>query len=187
MNIIGISAYYHDSAACLFQDGKLVFACEEEKFTGIKHDSSFPVNAIKYIKEHYTKDIDLVCYYENPKLRLKRAFKHNLRSVPRILWTNIKVWVKLKMLCKNTFFSEHHMSHLMYAYGTSPFTEATLMSVDGVGEEETLRIVEMIDGVAVPKLTIKYPHSLGLFYSAITAYLGFKPNEGEYKVMGLLS
>ena len=187
MNIIGISAYYHDSAACLFQDGKLVFACEEEKFTGIKHDSSFPINVINYIKEHYTKDIDLVCYYENPKLKLKRAFKHNLRSVPRILWTNIKLWVELKMLCKNTFFSEHHMSHLMYAYGTSPFTEATLMSVDGVGEEETLRIVEVTDGMPIPKFSVKYPHSLGLFYSAITAYLGFKPNEGEYKVMGLAS
>jgi carbamoyltransferase len=187
MNILGISAYYHDSAACLFQDGKLVFACEEEKFTGIKHDSSFPINAINYIKEHYTENIDLVCYYEKPLLKLKRAFKHNWLSIPRILWTNIKLWLKLKMLCKNTFFSEHHMSHLMYAYHSSPFTEATLMSVDGVGEEETLRIVETVDGVVVPKLTIKYPHSLGLFYSAITAYLGFKPNEGEYKVMGLAS
>jgi len=187
MNIIGISAYYHDSAACLFQDGKLVFACEEEKFTGIKHDSSFPTNTINYIKKHYTKDIDLVCYYENPKLKLKRAFKHNWLSVPRILWTSIKAYVKLKMLCKNTFFSEHHTSHLMYSYYSSPFKDATLMSVDGVGEEETLRIVEAKDGMVIPKLSIKYPHSLGLLYSAITAYLGFKPNEGEYKVMGLAS
>ena len=187
MNIIGISAYYHDSAACLFQDGKLVFACEEEKFTGIKHDSSFPTNTINYIKKHYTEDIDLVCYYENPKLKLKRAFKHNWLSIPRILWTSIKAYIKLKMLCKNTFFSEHHMSHLMYSYYSSPFKDATLMSVDGVGEEETLRIVEVKDGTVVPKFSVKYPHSLGLFYSAITAYLGFKPNEGEYKVMGLAS
>jgi len=187
MTIVGISAYYHDSAACLFQDGKLVFACEEEKFTGIKHDSSFPTNTINYIKEHYTKDIDLVCYYENPKLKLKRAFKHNWSSIPRILWTSIKVYVKVKMLCKNTFFSEHHMSHLMYSYYSSPFKEATLMSVDGVGEEETLRIVEVRNGAVVPKFSVKYPHSLGLLYSAITAYLGFKPNEGEYKVMGLAS
>lgn len=186
-NIIGISAYYHDSAACLFQDGKLVFACEEEKFTGIKHDSSFPINAIDYIKEHYADKIDLVCYYEKPYLKLLRAFKHNLRSVPRILWTNIKLWVKLKMLCKNTFFSEHHMSHLMYSYYSSPFREATLISVDGVGEEETLKIVEARDGEFKTKVSIKYPHSLGLLYSAITAYLGFKPNEGEYKVMGLAS
>lgn len=187
MNVLGVSAYYHDSAACLFQDGKLVFACEEEKFTGIKHDSSFPKNVIQYIKDNYTDKIDLVCYYEKPSLKLLRAFKHNWRSIPRILKTNIKLWIKLKMLCKNTFFSEHHMSHLMYAYCSSPFREATLMSVDGVGEEETLRIVEVTDGMVVPKLTIKYPHSLGLFYSAITAYLGFKPNEGEYKVMGLAS
>ncbi len=186
MNILGISAYYHDSAACLFQDGKLVFACEEEKFTGIKHDSSFPVNAINHIKKHYTENIDLVCYYEKPLLKLKRAFKHNWISIPRILWTNIKVWVKLKMLCKNTFFSEHHMSHLMYAYYSSPFREATLMSVDGVGEEETLRIVEATDGVVVPKLTIKYPHSLGLFYSAITAYLGFKPKTTISNTTGLV-
>ena len=75
MNVLGISAYYHDSSACLFQDGKLVFACEEEKFTGIKHDSSFPINAINYIKEHYTENIDLICYYEKPLLKLKRAFK----------------------------------------------------------------------------------------------------------------
>ena len=187
MNIIGISAYYHDSAACLFQNGKLVFACEEEKFTGIKHDSSFPVNVINFIKEHYTDQIDLVCYYEKPSLKLLRALKHNWRSIPRILYTNVKVWLKLKMLCKNTFFSEHHTSHLMYSYYSSPFTEATLMSIDGVGEEETLKIVEARDGEFKTKTVIKYPHSLGLLYSAITAYLGFKPNEGEYKVMGLAS
>ena len=187
MNILGISAYYHDSAACLFQDGKLIFACEEEKFTGVKHDSRFPIHVIDYIKEHYTDKIDLICYYEKPSLKLLRAFKHNPSSIPRILWTNIKLWVKLKKLCKKTFFSEHHMSHLMYSYHSSPFREATLMSIDGVGEEETLKVVEVTDGIVIEKETIKYPHSLGLLYSAITAYLGFKPNEGEYKVMGLAS
>lgn len=187
MNVLGISAYYHDSAACLFQDGKLVFACEEEKFTGIKHDSSFPESAIQYIKDNYTDKFDVVCYYEKPHLKLLRALKHNWTSVPRILWTGIKAWVKLKKLSNTVFFSEHHMSHLMYAYHSSPFADATLVSIDGVGEEETLRVVRMVNGEVVPELTVKYPHSLGLLYSAITAYLGFKPNEGEYKVMGLAS
>jgi carbamoyltransferase len=187
MNILGISAYYHDSAACLFQDGKLVFACEEEKFTGIKHDSSFPEHTIQYIKENYTDKFDIVCYYEKPYLKLLRALKHNWKSIPRILWTGIKVWFKLKKLSNTVFFSEHHMSHLMYAYHTSPFVDATLVSIDGVGEEETLRVVKMVNGEVIPELTVKYPHSLGLLYSAITAYLGFKPNEGEYKVMGLAS
>jgi carbamoyltransferase len=99
MNVLGISAYYHDSAACLFQDGKLVFACEEEKFTGIKHDSSFPDSAIKYIKENYTDKFDVVCYYEKPHLKLLRALKHNWKSVPKTLWTGIKAWFKLKRLC----------------------------------------------------------------------------------------
>lgn len=187
MNVLGISAYYHDSAACLFQDGKLVFACEEEKFTGIKHDSSFPKSVIQYIKDNYTDKFDVVCYYEKPYLKLLRALKHNWRSVPRILWTGIKAWVKLKKLSNTVFFSEHHTSHLMYAYYSSPFADATLVSIDGVGEEETLRVVKMIDGEPILQTAVKYPHSLGLLYSAITSYLGFKPNEGEYKVMGLAS
>jgi carbamoyltransferase len=187
MNVLGISAYYHDSAACLFQDGKLVFACEEEKFTGIKHDSSFPANVIQYIKDNYTDKFDVVCYYEKPHLKLLRALKHNWSSIPRTLWTGIKVWVKLKKLSNTVFFSEHHMSHLMYAYNSSPFADATLVSIDGVGEEETLKVVEVKDGEFTTKETVKYPHSLGLLYSAITAFLGFKPNEGEYKVMGLAS
>jgi carbamoyltransferase len=186
-NILGISAYYHDSSACLFQDGKLVFACEEEKFTGIKHDSSFPINAIDYIKKHYTDKFDLVCYYEKPSLKLLRAFKHNWKSIPRILCINIKLWFELKKISKNIFYSTHHDSHLMYSYYSSPFTDATLVSVDGVGEEETLKIVEAKNGEFTTQKTITYPHSLGLLYSAITAYLGFKPNEGEYKVMGLAS
>jgi carbamoyltransferase len=187
MNVLGISAYYHDSSACLFQDGKLVFACEEEKFTGIKHDSSFPKSVIQYIKDNYTDKFDVVCYYEKPHLKLLRALKHNWRSVPRTLWTGIKVWFKLKKLSDTVFFSEHHMSHLMYAYYSSPFTNATLISIDGVGEEETLKVVEVKNGEFKTKEAVKYPHSLGLLYSAITAFLGFKPNEGEYKVMGLAS
>jgi len=187
MHILGISAYYHDSAACLFKDGKLVYACEEEKFTGIKHDSSFPVNAIKYIFDHLVDKVDIVCYYEKPSLKLKRAFKHNIKSVPRILWTNIKLWFQLRKLGAEIRYSNHHNSHLAYAYYTSPFDEATVISIDGVGEEETICIAKADYGRIKKIKTTKYPHSLGLFYSAITAYLGFKPNEGEYKVMGLAS
>lgn len=186
-HILGISAYYHDSAACLFQDGNLLFACEEEKFTGIKHDSSFPINAINYILENYTDQIDLICYYEKPSLKLKRALKHNLRSVPRILWTNLKLYFKLKKICKNIFYSTHHMSHMAYAYYTSPFKEATVISVDGVGEEETIAVAKVTHNELTQVKSVTYPHSLGLLYSAITAFLGFKPNEGEYKVMGLAS
>jgi len=187
MNVLGISAYYHDSAACLFQDGELVFACEEEKFTGIKHDSSFPESAIQYIKDNYTDKFDVVCYYEKPHLKLLRALKHNWSSIPRILWMGVKAWVKLKKLSNTVLFSEHHTSHLMYAYYSSPFVDATLVSIDGVGEEETLKVVEVKNGEFKTKEVVKYPHSLGLLYSAITAFLGFKPNEGEYKVMGLAS
>ena len=187
MNILGISAYYHDSSACLFQKGKLVYACEEEKFTGIKHDSSFPINSINYILENYTDKIDLICYYENPKLKLKRALKHNIKSVPRILWTNVKLFFKLNKICRNIFYSTHHMSHMAYSYYTSPFNRATLVSVDGVGEEETICVAKAKNNTITQIESTKYPHSLGLLYSAITAYLGFKPNEGEYKVMGLAS
>lgn len=187
MNILGISAYYHDSSACLFQKGKLVYACEEEKFTGIKHDSSFPINSINYILENYTDKIDLICYYENPKLKLKRALKHNIKSVPRILWTNVKLFFKLNKICRNIFYSTHHMSHMAYSYYTSPFNHATLVSVDGVGEEETICVAKAKNNIITQIESTKYPHSLGLLYSAITAYLGFKPNEGEYKVMGLAS
>jgi len=186
MDILGISAYYHDSAACLFRDGKLIYACEEEKFTGIKHDSSFPVNSINYIFDHFTDKVDVVCYYEKPLLKLKRAFKHNIKSVPSILWTNIKLWFQLKSIKANSIhYSNHHDSHLAYAYYTSPFDEATVISIDGVGEEDTVCIAKAEHGKIKKIKTTQYPHSLGLFYSAITAFLGFKPNEGEYKVMGL--
>jgi carbamoyltransferase len=187
MDILGISAHYHDSSACLFRDGKLIYACEEEKFTGIKHDSSFPVNSIKYIFDHFTDKVDQVCYYEKPLLKLKRAFKHNIKSVPRILWTNIKLFFQLGQFNAPIHYSSHHDSHLAYSYYTSPFNDATVISIDGVGEEETICIAKAEHGKLKKIKSIKYPHSLGLFYSAITSFLGFKSNEGEYKVMGLAS
>jgi len=183
MYIIGVSAYYHDSSACLFKDDKLIFACEEEKFTGIKHDSSFPEKTIEYIFKHFNltkSDIEAVCYYENPKLRFKRK-----KSFLTSLSTNIKVWWNLRKISKNVHYTSHHMSHMAYSYLSSNFDKALIVSVDGVGETSTVSIGKGINGFIHNIKTIEYPDSLGLYYSAMTAFLGFKPNEGEYKVMGL--
>ena len=185
MNILGITAYYHDSSACYFKDGELIFACEEEKFTGIKHDNSFPKKTIQYIFKKYNlskSDIECVCYYENPKMRLKRN-KSFFKSIKNI----IKVWYNLKKISSNIHYTMHHISHMTYSYLSSNFDKATIVSIDGVGETQTLSIGYGLDGNVVQLETVEYPHSVGLFYSAMTAFLGFKPNEGEYKVMGLAS
>jgi carbamoyltransferase len=183
--IIGISAYYHDSSACLFEDDKLIFACEEEKFSGIKHDNSFPINVINYIFDNYNltkRNIECVCYYENPILRLKRK-KSFFKSIQNI----IKVWFNLKKISNKIHYTKHHLSHMMYSYLSSNFDKSVIVSVDGVGETETLSIGYGFNGKVIQIKTTEYPHSVGLFYSAMTAFLGFKPNEGEYKVMGLAS
>lgn len=183
--IIGITAYYHDSSACLFINGKLVFACEEEKFSGIKHDSSFPDKVVDYIFKTYqlTKnDIGCVCYYENPILRLGRW-----KSFFKSIGTSIKVNQKLSRISNRIHYTPHHISHMMYSYLSSKFEKAVVVSVDGVGEVDTVSIGFGKDDTVTQLASIKYPHSLGLFYSAMTAFLGFKPNEGEYKVMGLAS
>lgn len=183
--IIGVSAYYHDSSACLFIDNELVFACEEEKFSGIKHDNSFPDLTLKYIFDTYKltkKDIECVCYYENPILRLGR-----LKSFGKSLKNVVNVWKNLRKISNRIHYTEHHMSHMTYSYLSSNFEDATLVSIDGVGETDTLLIGHGKKGVVTPYQTVQYPHSMGLYYSAMTAFLGFKPNEGEYKVMGLAS
>jgi carbamoyltransferase len=199
--IIGISAFYHDSSACLFKNGKLMFACEEERFTGIKHDSSFPQNTIDYIYKKYKiskEDITAVCYYEEPKLKFKRVwdnFKTNFfkapiyvtKSLAKITSNKVKIHKLLKMVSDNVFYSEHHKSHLYYSVATSDFLESDVISIDGVGEIDTISYGLHKEKVIKYKSLVQYPHSLGLFYSAMTSYLGFKPNEGEYKVMGLAS
>jgi carbamoyltransferase len=199
--IIGISAYYHDSSVCLFRYGQLIFACEEEKFSGIKHDSSFPSKAIAYIAKKYKidkSDVEAVCYYEDPQLKLKRV-KENIR--PQIfnnlrysinsyikIKSNIKdIHKKLLELSSNVFYSTHHESHLYYSFYTSDFKDAMCVSIDGVGESDTIAYgLPTKRGIKYLPVA-HYPHSLGLFYSAMTAFLGFRPNEGEYKVMGLSS
>ena len=197
--IIGISAYYHDSSVCLFRNGELIFACEEEKFTGVKHDSSFPENGLAFIFKKFKikqQDIEAVCYYETPELKKKRVvdnikknfFKsplHSIKSYLRIIHNTKQVSKKLKEISDNVFYSTHHESHLYYSYYTSNFNDAVCLSIDGVGEIDTMSLgIVNHNGIEYCQLA-HYPHSLGLFYSAMTAYLGFKPNEGEYKVMGL--
>ena len=199
MYIIGISAFYHDSSVCLFRDNQLIFACEEEKFTGIKHDNSFPENALSYVFKHYKlneKNIQAVCYYEDPKLKYERVmnnintkwFKqplYCLKSFLKIKKNMNEIDEKLKKISTNVFYSTHHEAHLYYSFYTSSFDESICLSVDGVGEIDTLSMgIGTYHGIKYQTLA-RYPHSLGLYYSAMTSYLGFKPNEGEYKMMGL--
>ena len=185
MYVIGVSAYYHDSSACLFKNGHLIFACEEEKFTGIKHDSSFPHKTIEYIFKTYRltkKNIDCVCYYEDPKLRYNRK-----NGYLKTFLLNLKVKYNLSKISDKQYYTPHHLSHMMYSFASSKFPKATVISIDGVGETSTMSIGRGMHNNIEQLKTVEYPHSLGLFYSAMTAYLGFKPNEGEYKVMGLAS
>ena len=201
MYIIGISAFYHDSSVCLFRDNQLIFACEEEKFTGIKHDDSFPKMALEYIYKYYKitpKNLQAVCYYEDPQLKYKRVMKnikpqwfrnpfYSLKSYIKIKHNIKELDKRLKEICPTVFYSTHHESHQYYAHYTSHFEESTCLSVDGVGEIDTVSLgVADYNGIKYSSLAT-YPHSLGLYYSALTSYLGFRPNEGEYKVMGLAS
>ena len=196
--IIGISAFYHNSSACLFRHGQLVFACEEEKFSGIKNDSSFPIKTLNHIFKTYKiskKDIEAVCYYEDPKMKLDRVtnniktkwYKHPIYSLKSYfdIRKNIKQLNQfLPLMSDNIFYSPHHKSHLYYSYFTSTFDKAITLSIDGVGETDTMSVGFCETDIDYLSLA-KYPHSVGLFYSAMTSFLGFKPNNGEYKVMGL--
>jgi len=201
MYIIGISAFYHDSSVCLFRDNQLIFACEEEKFTGIKHDDSFPKMALDYVYKHYKitpKNLQAVCYYEDPKLKYQRVMEnikpqwfknpfYSLKSYLKIRNNVKEIDKRLKEICPIVFYSTHHEAHQYYSHYTSHFEESTCLSVDGVGEIDTVSLgVADYNGIKYSSLA-KYPHSMGLYYSALTSYLGFRPNEGEYKVMGLAS
>jgi carbamoyltransferase len=199
---LGLSGFYHDSAATIVIDGKVICAIEEEKLSGEKHDSSFPFKAIQWCLE-YTKitidEIDMVCWYENPNDKYERVRQTigiwgGLRFPQK--WRKFnKRWNEtegnLKGLLKSIgyegiiTYTQHHLSHLALSYYTSPFDNAIGLSIDGVGEFHTIYST-MCDDKGFHKIqTLQFPHSLGLIYSAFTAYLGFKPNEGEYKVMGL--
>ena len=202
MVLLGISAFYHDSAVCLFEDGKVIAAIEEEKLSGIKHDNSFPIQAIKWVLQYSNKtisDIDTICWYEDPQLKYDRV----KNTLGKRWWKHRKLWKEFKKefesaegdltvyLAKKLNFIgkieyvKHHNSHLAFSYYTSPFQNAVGISIDGVGEWETALAVRCKDNTFEEIKSISFPHSLGLVYSTITAYLGFKPNNGEYKVMGL--
>lgn len=210
MYILGISAYYHDSAACLLRDGEIVAAAQEERFTRKKHDAAFPSNAIHYcLKEADIEGnaIDNVVFYEKPFVKFERLLETYLAYAPRGFKSfsiAMPVWIKDKLFQKSVLvkelgstlddsvnwndrllFSEHHLSHAASAYYPSPFDSAAVLTLDGVGEWTTtsLAIGKGKDLQVVKE--IHFPHSLGLLYSAFTYYTGFKVNSGEYKVMGL--
>jgi carbamoyltransferase len=202
MNILGISAFYHDSAACLVQDGKIIAAAQEERFTRKKHDYEFPKNASEYcLKEGgiSVKDLDYVVFYDKPVLKFERLLETYLTTAPKGLTSYAKAlpsWLKHKLWIPDTIkneleysgeilFTEHHQSHAGSAFYPSPFQEAAILTIDGVGEWTTNSLgIGKGNNFTIEK-DIKFPHSLGLLYSAFTYYTGFKVNSGEYKVMGL--
>ena len=210
MNILGISAYYHDSAACLVVDGKIIAAAQEERFTRKKHDENFPVNAINYCLTEArlsAQQIDYVVFYDKPFLKFERLFETYLAFAPKgfkSFATSLPVWVKDKLFQKSVIldalkdhldkttdwsskllFSEHHLSHAASAFFPSPFEEAAVLTMDGVGEWATTSLAVGKGNTLNVTNEIHFPHSLGLLYSAMTYYTGFKVNSGEYKVMGL--
>jgi carbamoyltransferase len=201
-HILGISSFYHDSAACLVQDGKIIAAAQEERFTRKKHDASYPKHAIEYCLREggiTASDLDCVAFYEKPFLKFDRllhtylayapaGLKTFLKAIP--LWIRERIWMKevirgeLGCNCK-IVFPEHHESHAASAFFPSPFSEAAFLTVDGVGEWTTTSF-GVGTGEHVEILgELKFPHSLGLLYSAFTYYTGFRVNSGEYKLMGL--
>jgi len=203
MYILGISCYYHDAAAVLLNDGVLVAAAEEERFTRKKHDFDFPKQAIQFCLDQAGitgKDLDYVVFFEKPFRKLDRILMMTLQTYPQsykvfresmITWMVDKLWVSSKIENEigidrdKILFSEHHLSHAASAYFCSPFEESAILTVDGVGEWVTSTYgVGRGNDIKIQK-EIHFPHSLGLLYSAFTAFLGFEVNEGEYKVMGM--
>ncbi|MCP9767456.1 hypothetical protein EGI22_06000 [Lacihabitans sp. LS3-19] len=209
MNILGISAFYHDSAASIIQDGKIIAAAQEERFTRKKHDPGFPSNAIKFCLEYSgleLKDLDAIVFYDKPLLKFERLLETYYAFAPKGLKsfiTSIPVWIKEKMFLKRLIheelenigkydkkktkllFPEHHLSHAASAYYPSPFEDSAILTIDGVGEWATASICHGEKGNIKILKEMRFPHSLGLLYSAFTYFLGFRVNSGEYKLMGL--
>jgi carbamoyltransferase len=207
--ILGISAFYHDSAAALLIDGQIVAAAQEERFTRKKHTPDFPVNAAKYCLEYAgltIDDLDAVVFYDKPLLKFERLLETYYAFVPKGLASFLKaipVWVKEKMFLKKLLhegldeigpydkkkikllFPEHHLSHAASAFYPSPFQDSAILTIDGVGEWATASICHGKDNKITMLKELRFPHSVGLLYSAFTYYLGFRVNSGEYKLMGL--
>ena len=207
--ILGISAFYHDSAASLVVDGKIIAAAQEERFTRIKHDASYPKNAIQFVLD-YSKlklsDVDQIVFFEKPFLKFERLLETYVAFAPKGFLSFSKampLWIKEKLFQKNflfhklkehdpnyksdknIYFSDHHLSHAASAFYPSPFEEAIVLTADGVGEWSTTTVAIGNGNKLDIKKEIHFPHSLGLLYSAFTYYTGFKVNSGEYKLMGL--
>ena len=202
MNILGISAFYHDSAACLVRDGEIIAAAQEERFTRKKHDASFPDNAIEFCLKTggvQVSDLDYVGFYDKPFIKFERILETYLGIAPKGLkqyLSAIPVWLKDKLWTRGNIrknlgyegpviFSEHHESHAASAFFPSPFKEAAILTMDGVGEWATSSLALGKNNKIELLQELHFPHSIGLLYSAFTYYLGFKVNSGEYKVMGL--
>ena len=208
-SILGISAFYHDSAACLLQDGKIVAAAQEERFTRKKHDLSYPHNAIEFVLKYANiklSDLDQIVFFEKPFLKFERLLETYVGFAPKGFVSFAKampLWIREKLFQKNflfnklkehdenyqsdknIFFSEHHLSHAASAFFPSPFEEAVILTADGVGEWATTTVAVGKGNTLEILKEIHFPHSLGLLYSAFTYYTGFKVNSGEYKLMGL--
>jgi carbamoyltransferase len=204
--IIGISAYYHDSAACILRDGQILAAAQEERFTRKKHDSAFPSHALSYVLSELDEDVSQVshiAFYDKPLLKFERLIETYHAFAPRGLasfFQAIPVWLREKMMIRRNIreelkrfgledtpvlFPEHHLSHAASAFYPSPFRESAILTVDGVGEWATTTIGHGTEkGIRILR-EINFPHSLGLLYSAFTYYCGFRVNSGEYKLMGL--
>lgn len=208
--ILGLSAYYHDSAAALLRDGEVVAAAQEERFTRIKHDAAFPAEAIRYCLDEAgveLADVNYVVFYDKPLVKFERLLETYLGFAPRgfrSFLAAMPVWLKDKLYLKQTLrrelaelggikpaevpplrFTEHHQSHAASAFFPSPFERAAVLCLDGVGEWATSSVWLGEGNRVTPKWQIDFPHSLGLLYSAFTYYAGFKVNSGEYKLMGL--
>ena len=208
-SILGISAFYHDSAACILIDGEIVAAAQEERFTRIKHDPNFPGNAIEFVLNYANlklNQVDQIVFFEKPFLKFERLLETYVAFAPKGFASFSKampLWIKEKLFQKNLlfnylkeqdanyksdkniFFSDHHLSHAASAFFPSPFNEALVLTADGVGEWATTTVAVGQGNKLDIKKEIHFPHSLGLLYSAFTYYTGFKVNSGEYKLMGL--
>ena len=208
-SVLGISAFYHDSAAALVVDGEIVAAAQEERFTRIKHDSRYPYNAIQFVLD-YSKlklnEVDHIVFFEKPFLKFERLLESYLAFAPKGFASfsmSMPIWLREKLFQKKFLFdklkqhdknfndikkinfSEHHFSHAASAFYPSPFEEAIILTLDGVGEWATTTVaIGKKNKISMLK-EIHFPHSIGLLYSAFTYYIGFKVNSGEYKVMGL--
>ena len=208
-SILGISAFYHDSAACILVNGKIVAAAQEERFTRKKHDSNYPHNAIEFVLKFANlklSEVDNIVFFEKPFLKFERLLETYVAFAPRGFISFAKavpIWIKEKLFQKNLlfnklkehdqnyksdeniYFSDHHLSHAASAFFPSPFDEAVILTADGVGEWATTTVAVGKNQNLEIKKEIHFPHSLGLLYSAFTYYTGFKVNSGEYKLMGL--